>query len=283
MLGGLAILFIGFSLFSALALALTHFQGDQYRDQPVARLAGLVLLLALALLQAAHFADLQFDRDWTGSAWYRATLFIVAPAFLLFSRPILEPQSDRPAAWTVALHAVPALLAGALSPSLAMPLAFAIGAGYLGWLARKLFALRGERASFHLELVLLGVVFGLALGVVILGVWGGAVPRRLFLELYASAIGLAFFLVLVTLGLRPQLSAQVQETAQAAYAHSTLAKVDCDAALARLDRAVASGEAALDQRLRETAAQTAKGDAAVREAIAELDGLIASLTGERHG
>ncbi|MBP6030589.1 MAG: hypothetical protein KA533_04090 [Sphingobium sp.] len=54
-------------------------------------------------------------------------------------------------------------------------------------------------------------------------------------------------------------------------------------ALARLDRAVASGEAALDQRLRETAAQTAKGDAAVREAIAELDGLIASLTGERHG
>jgi AraC-like DNA-binding protein len=60
----------------------------------------------------------------------------------------------------------------------------------------------------------------------------------LFVSLYAIAIGLAFFLVQVTLGLRPQLSAEVGESAQAvqaAYASTTLASVDCAAAIARLE------------------------------------------------
>lgn len=233
-LDSLAILFIGFSVFSALTLALTHVRSEPYRHQPVARGAGLVLLFALAALQGAHFAGLQLNQAWTETAWYRATLFIVAPAFFLFSRPILQPQSDAPPGWMVGVHAAPALLAWASPSSLAMPLAFAIGAGYLAWLARHLYALRGERANFHLELLLLGVVFAVALGVAVLGVWADALPNRLFLSLYASAIGLAFLLVQVTLGLRPQLPAEVRETAQAAYANTTLAKVDCEDALARL-------------------------------------------------
>lgn len=234
-LDSLAVLFIGFSVFSALTLALTHFRGDQYGDLSVARGSGLVLLLALAMLQGAHFAYLQFDQAWTEMAWYRATLFVVAPAFFLFSRPILEPRSGHMPGWDVGLHAAPALAAWALPSSLAMPVAFALGAGYLAWLARKLYALRGERANFHLELLLLGMVFAVALGVAVLGVRADALPNRLFLSLYASAIGLAFLLVLVTLGLRPQLSAEVRETAQAAYANTTLAKVDCEDALVRLE------------------------------------------------
>lgn len=234
-LDSLAILFIGFSVFSALSLALTHFRGEQYRDQFVARGAGMALLLALAALQSAHFAFLQFDQAWTERAWYHAALFVVAPAFFLFSRNILQPQSDSTPGWMIALHAVPVLVAWVLPGSLAMPLAFTIGAGYLVWLARKLYALRGERANFRLELLLLGVVFAVALGAAMLGVWAGAMPKRLFVSLYASAIGLAFLLVQVTLGLRPQLSAEVRESAQAAYANTTLARVDCVDALARLD------------------------------------------------
>ena len=97
------------------------------------------------------------------------------------------------------------------------------------------YALRGGRADFRLELLLLGVAFAVALGVAVLGVQAQAVPHRLFLSLYASAIGLAFVLVQVTLGLRPQLSDEVRETARASYAHTTLAKVDCADALARLE------------------------------------------------
>lgn len=234
-LNSLATLLIGFSIFSALTLALTHFRGDQYRDLRGARVAGLVLLLALAALQVAHYANLQFDQAWTDTAWYRAALFVVAPAFFLFSRPILQSQVDAAPAWLLGVHAVPALAGWALPSSLALPLAFAIGASYLAWLARKLYALRGDRANFHLELLLLGAVFAVALGVAVLGVRADALPNRLFLSLYASAIGLAFFLVQVTLGLRPQLSAEVRETAQTAYANSTLAKVDCEGALARLE------------------------------------------------
>jgi AraC-like DNA-binding protein len=194
-----------------------------------------VLLLALAIIQAAHFAQIQLDHAWTETGWYLTTLFIVAPAFFLFSRPILEPRFERPSGWELGLHAAPALVAWALPRSLAMPLAFAVGAGYLAWLARKLYALRSARANFRLELLLLGVVFAVALGVAVLGVRADALPNGLFLSLYASGIGLAFFVVLVALGLRPQLSAEVRETAQGTYATTTLAKVDCDDALARLE------------------------------------------------
>ncbi len=221
-------------MFSALALALTHFRGEQYRDQVTARSAGLVLLLALSMLQGAHFAWLQFDQAWPATALYRATLFIVAPAFFLFSRPILQPQAEGTPGWMVGVHVAPAFVAWVLPGSLAMPSAFAIGAGYLAWLARSLYALRRERANFHLELLLLGSVFAVAFCVAVLGVWVEALPDRLFFSLYASAIGLAFLLVQVALGLRPQLSAEVRESAQAAYANTTLAKIDCEDALARL-------------------------------------------------
>lgn len=218
-----------------MALALTHFRGEQYRDQGMARASGLLLLLALVMLQAAHFAWLQFDQAWHATALYRSTLFVVAPAFYLFSHPILRPQSATAPGWAVGLHAVPALAAAALPSVAAMPLAFVSGAGYLAWLARSLFTLRQERANFHFELLLLGVVFAVALGVSLLGAWPQVLPERLFVTLYSSAIGLAFLLVQITLGLRPQLSAEVRETAQAAYASTTLAKVDCANALARLD------------------------------------------------
>lgn len=231
----LALLFIGFSLFGALTLALTQLRSDAMRGQPLARGAGWVLLGALAALQGAHLAWLQFDLSWIGTPMYRATLFVVAPAFYLFSRTILTPQAPAPSAPRIATHLAPVLLGSLLPAAVAMPLAFTLGAGYLAWLARQLYALRADLANFYLELLLLGGAFGVALGVAVLGVWVEAIPQRLFIHLYASAIGLAFLLVQIALGRRPQLPEEVRETAQAAYAHTTLGRVDCDDALARLE------------------------------------------------
>lgn len=194
-----------------------------------------MLLLALCGLQLAHFGWLYLDQSWVETTLYRMTLFAVAPAFYLFSRPLLHPQQSPHAGWIQLPHALPVVLALFLPNRLALPLAFIIGAGYLLWLARSLYVLRHERANFHLELMLLGSVFAIAIGVSVLGLLQAALPEKLFFMLYAISIGLAFLLVQLALGLRPQLSAEVSEAARESYAGSTLVKVDCDAVLSRLE------------------------------------------------
>lgn len=230
----LALLLIGFSLFSALALALTHFRREHYQDQPVAKIMGLMLLLALSGLQLAHFGWLYLDLPWVGTTLYRMTLFAVAPAFYLFSQPLLHPQLDSRNSLMQLWHVLPVLLAPALPDGAALPLAFIIGAGYLLWLARSLFALRQQRAGFRSEMLLLGTVFVVAIAVSGLGLVQSALPGKLFYCLYAISIGAAFLLVQLTLGMRPELSAEVSEVARESYASSTLTHVDCDAVLARL-------------------------------------------------
>lgn len=230
----LALLLAGYSIFSAAAIALTHLGGDQYRGLALSRAMGLLLLLALAGLQAAHVADLYLGLDWTGSLAYRVALFAVAPSFYLFSRPVLRPLAAPVRPGWLWIHGIPALVAPWLAPSLALPTAFLIGAGYLLWLGRSLLALRHARARFHVEMALLGAACAIALGVSVLGLAPARLPGQLFVGLYACAIGLALLLVQISLGLRPQLSVEVREAVQTAYATTTLGKVDCDAALARL-------------------------------------------------
>lgn len=196
---------------------------------------GLILIFALAALQIAHFAWLYLDQEWVATVAYRMTLFAVAPAFFLFSQPLLCPPPLSAPRTTQLGHAAPILISPFLPENLALPLAFAVGAGYLLWLARSLLALRQERANFRLEMLLLGMVFAIAIGVSVLGLVQVALPDKPFFSLYAIAIGLAFFLVQTTLALRPQLSAEVRETVQATYANTTLNKVDCDAVLSRLN------------------------------------------------
>lgn len=234
----LAILLAGFSVFCAISLALTHFRNDLYPAQRVSRAMGLVLLLALGGLQVAHFAWLYGDLPWVETIPYRLTLFAVAPAFFLFSQPLLRPQPLEPLRPALVGHAAPIVLSPLLPGefgAFALPLAFVVGAGYMAWLGRSLYALRQERATFRREIVLLGIVFAIAVGVSLLGLSRLALPGKLFYSLYAIAIGAAFFLVQTTLGLRPRLADEVQESAQTAYANSTLTNLDCDALLARLD------------------------------------------------
>lgn len=231
----LALLLIGFSVFSAITLALTHFRSESYRGQNMAKTMGRMLLLALSGLQLAHFVWLYFDQAWVMTPLYRMTLFTVAPAFFLFSRPLLRPQHQPRLRPALLWHAAPILLSLLLPGDVALPLAFVIGAGYLLWLARSLLALRHERANFRTEMVLLGSVFAIAVGVSVLGFAQATLPDKLFFSLYAISIGTAFLLVQITLALRPQLSTEVSEAAHVAYATSTLSKIDCDAVLSRLD------------------------------------------------
>ncbi len=231
----LALLLIGFSIFSSIVLALSHFRGEHYQGQWMSRIMGLVLLLALSGLQVSHFSWLYLDHAWVTTWPYRMMLFAVAPAFFLFSQPLLRPQPISLAGYPILLHAVPSLISPLFPEGVVLPLAFILGASYLLWLGRTLFQLRQERANFHREILLLGGVFAIAVGVSLLGLFEAALPEKLFYSLYAISIGIAFLLVQVTLGLRPKLSIEVSEVVRSAYASSTLGNVDCDSILTRLD------------------------------------------------
>lgn len=229
----LAILLIGYSIFAALVIALTHFRAANYVEQRSSQAAGVVLLVALAALQAAHFAYLEYGAAWVEAPLYRVVLFAVAPAFYLFAKPLLQAQARfRPAAL---VHLVPVAAAAFIPYRWALPLAFAIGAVYLLWLARSIYALRAERSRFRAELALLATVFAIATGVFVLGVSLPWVGEQRFFLLYSSAIGCAFLLVTLVLARTPKLSTEVAEAAREAYAVSTLTHVDCGAVLAKLD------------------------------------------------
>ncbi|HEY6528204.1 MAG TPA: helix-turn-helix domain-containing protein [Cellvibrionaceae bacterium] len=230
---GLALLLIGFSLFGAGVLALTHFRTEHYAEQVFSRRMGLILLGVLSVLQLAHFAWLYADLRWIDSPLYRMALFAVAPAFFLFSHPLLT-QASVPRV-NLFLHAMPVFFCLALPVSFAIPVAFLVGAGYLIWLVVRLYVLRKERAQFRLEMLLLGAVFIVALAISALGFFQALLPAKLFFILYACAIGVAFFFVQLALGLRPSLAVEVTETVQSvSYISSTLNNVNCDAALTRL-------------------------------------------------
>lgn len=201
----------------------------------MSQVMGLLLLLALGGLQLGHFGWLYLNQDWVLTVPYRIMLFTVAPAFYLFSLPLLRPQAASTPQRSMLWHVLPILFTPFLAPDIALPLAFVLGAGYLLWLARSLYQLRLERNRFRLEMLLLGAVFTIALCVSLLGLMQTALPDKLFYSLYGAAIGLAFFLVQITLDLRPNLSVDISETVQAAYASSTLTNVDCETTLAMLD------------------------------------------------
>lgn len=230
-----ALLLIGFSIFSALLLALTHFREPHYGNQGGVRAMGLALIAALTGLQIAHWGWLYLDLPWVDSAIYRILLFSVAPSFWRFSRPLLTGDAGARFQAVHLLHALPIIIAPWLPTGIALPLAFIVGSGYLLALARDVYRLRAQRDQFARELGLLGGVFILAIGIAVLGMVQPHLPGKLFFILYASAVGLAFLLVQVALAQRPHLPAEVTETAKATYAHSTLARVDSGAMLAQLD------------------------------------------------
>lgn len=238
---GLALLLIGYSLFSASQLAVTHFRSQYYAEQVFSRWMGLVLLAVLCGVQLAHFVWLYGDVPWVNSLGYRQALFVVAPAFYLFSQPILTPTGTQVLSPPkLLLHGLPLLACLFIPAQIALPAAFLVGAGYLVWLGCRLYMLRRERARFRVEMLLLSGVFAVAIGVSVLGFVQALLPAKLFFSLYASAIGLAFFGVQLALGVRPALALDVSETAQAAsYVNSTLGQVDCEVALERLRNAVA--------------------------------------------
>lgn len=193
---------------------------------------GLVLLGTLAGLQLAHFGYLEYQSDWVHGPVYHALLFLVAPAFYLFSKPLLMGKRDT-SRWQW-LHLAPVIIGGFLSEGLVMAGAFGIGAVYLLWLGLKLYALRAERSRFQIEIALLSMMILIGVIVMFLGLSAPLVPEQVFFTLYSLCIGAVFLLMNLTLGYAPQLPADIVEAAEATYAVSTLTNIDTRVCLCRL-------------------------------------------------
>lgn len=230
----LAILLIGYSFFYAIILTLTHFRCDNYKGQAVARLMAVVLLIALVGLQMGHYFYLLHGSLFIHSHYYALLLFSVAPAFYLFSKPLLKADETDSYQLLHLLHGLPLVISLFLPYALALPFAFMIGMGYLIWLAKSIYALREQRQRFHIELIILAIVFVIAIAVLILGLSLPIISEQLFFILYACAIGIAFLLITIALSYAPDISNEVIEAAQETYATSTLKQIDCEASLEKL-------------------------------------------------
>ncbi len=227
MIENITILLIGFSIFGAALLAVTHLSCSEYEGGLLSRMAGLVLLLGLALLQFAHFEFLQGDDRFIYSQFYVALLFTVAPAFYFFSREVLNvDHTYHPALF---FHATPLIIGLFLPRSFALPFAFFIGTGYVLWLAKIVYSLREQRQRFKLELFALSAMFMVALMVLLLGIVLPLVSDSLFYTTYALLIGLSFIVVVLTVIRFPSIRSDVNEAVQAAYSTSTLKNVDSNA------------------------------------------------------
>jgi AraC-like DNA-binding protein len=229
----IAQLFAGFSVFYALVLIISQLFCSEYQNKKVAGFMGGFLFLSLIGLQASHFVYLQNVNEFIKSGNYVALLFLVAPSFYFYTKPLLK--DDERIEWTFILHFLPVALAFILPYKTAFLLAFVVGSLYLLWLAHSIYALKKHRKNFQSELVALSVVFLIAVTVAVFGLLMPFFSDKVFFSLYTSAIGLAFFLVAIVVTYKPQISVNVSEAAKETYSVSTLTQVDCAKKLTDLE------------------------------------------------
>ncbi|MBD9358691.1 AraC family transcriptional regulator [Methylomonas albis] len=228
-----SLLFIGFSLGSAVLLMLGNLLHGHDPSRWASKVAGFLLIIGLLGIQCLHLGWQLAWFDQVHTPLYLLLLYGIAPSFYFYSRQLLlaEVLYRR---WD-GLHALPLGLCLVLPYRLALPAAFLVGSGYLLWLAKTVYALRRQRQRFHLELLALGTLFAIAVAVLLLGFIWQLLAEADFIGAYSVLIGLAFFAVTLTLLRFPGIAADVSEAVQAAYAESTLKHVDKPALLARLD------------------------------------------------
>ncbi len=240
MIQTLAIWLIGFSLFSALLLLITHFRCAEYKGQLVSRLAGITLLVSLSGLQINHYLFLYNEISTDTLSYspsypilYNLCLFSVAPSFYFFSKQLLKAYNTYSHfQW---LHLFPIIIALFLPFNTALPVSFIIGGGYVAWLAYTIYQLRSQRSRFKREILALGLMFVIAITVLALGLFMPLFSAPLFYAYYAINIGLAFFVTDLILLRSPTITTEVSEAAQASYIASTLENINIDKTLLSLE------------------------------------------------
>lgn len=228
----LAVLLIGFSIFSSLAIVVTQFRTEKFHDNQQSRFFGVIFVIALALLQGYHFEFLYFNSPIAENRLYLLLLLLIAPSFFLFSFPILKARATDKLFLLV--HFFPIISIFFLPPDSIVLFAFSLGGAYLCWLAYGIYQLREQRQQFAWELSLLGVILLIAILVVLMAIFSPVITPHLFVALHSIAVGIGFLLAIIVLMYRPMLPETVSVLAKERYKVSSLNAVDSDEKLALL-------------------------------------------------
>jgi len=230
----IALLLIGFSLFTAALLITGNFLQQFEPQQYSSKLAGFILVACLAIIQWLNLQFILTPSIKVFSPLYITLLFCIAPSFYFYSRQILTTEVKFH--WWQIMHLLPLFVSFLFSAQWMLPLVFIIGSGYLLWLARSVFLLRKQRQRFKLELLALAVFFSIAICVIALGFIWPLLSDTRFIIAYSILIGLAFFAAILTLLSFPSITLDIAEAAQAVYAESTLKNIDREKIISQLNQ-----------------------------------------------
>jgi AraC-like DNA-binding protein len=228
---------IGYSLITALLLALVLVTDRQGLPMPRAsRVGGVIMLAGLGHSQWIHFLALRSEGEAWGGLAYGLVLVVQSTGFYWLLLGMLRPAGARwhPLDWSLPL--LPLMAVVLLPPRFGPVVAMAGGAVISLRLGLLLYRVRSQRRFFRIELRTLAL-FGLIAAVLAgLSFLAPALDWRAFAAAYAVLISIGFVLVITLLLRFPDLARKAEEAVATAYAVSTLGKVDIDRALASLRR-----------------------------------------------
>jgi len=221
----LTILLIGFSILSCALLILIGLEkAGAFFKTWIGKSAMILMLASLAALQSYHYANVIVAQPLFDHRPYVALLLIAAPSFFLFSRELLQPDSQTLGA--SAGHFVPLVSLAFIAPHVLVPVAFVMGMGYAVWICWHLYQLREQRDYFQLEMkVFIGFAVN-SLLILVVGLSALVIGETPYTLTYANLIGLSLFAMLYLQLRFPDLTQKAQEVVAMRYCSSTLKNQD---------------------------------------------------------
>lgn len=224
----------GFSIVSAAILMFAYlFFLPDMRKTVTSKLACVVMLAGIALLQLAHFSYFSLDQAPLESRQYCVLLALLPAAFFFFSREILFPGFSY--RWIDLVHLLP-IIFSLFAPIEVIPgVAFFIGTLYTLWFAKIIFRFRDQRGRFKFEIFFFGMFALMAVIALILGLLLPVINAGLYYLAYANSISLAMTLVVAALLVFPELLSDILLMAELAYAKTKLGNINVEQKVLELE------------------------------------------------
>ncbi len=229
-----SILSIGFSVFSAILLfgAYLFFLNNVNKSWfAIASCFGV--LTCLIILQLGHLDYFLNGTEVLETRWYRAWLLLAPTMFFYFSRATLLPEAKLSP--ILLLFFFPSTLNFIERTEIVVPLNFLIGMGYALWLAMLIYGLRSQRRRFKAEMFFFSLFTVIALLVLIVGIATPYIDYKYLYFVYTHGIAVSFFLIVAVLIIYPELLNELAEAVKMSYASSTLADVDVEEKIKKLE------------------------------------------------
>ncbi|WP_444995276.1 helix-turn-helix domain-containing protein [Aliikangiella sp. IMCC44359] len=196
-------------------------------------ISSALILACLSALQLEHLDFVLNNSDPLETYYYRVLLFTVPTSFYFFSRFVLFPDYQMTVFSSV--HFLPIIIVLFVAQSIAVPIAFSIGAAYCLWLSYVLYGLRENRNRFEIEFFFFVFFSMLAVSILVLGVLVSFIENAYFYHFYANGIAVGFILVTAALVIYPDLLNELTEVVKLGYSASTLSNVDIPEQIKRLE------------------------------------------------